>query len=562
MSERESEKTHPAPGEAGTKADPEEGTKGDSVAFAGRLREFVNAVMEYNISLPVFEEDPAGKYATTPLPLLKLDAPLASISRLLRFFGPRLLNENLNCLLVSLADDATVTAISLFLEDEHGNYIKQIPVDADLLGGIPADWSNLERVYDQLKNSLTQAMGMEVGFLLLVRPPLVAKLAQIEAQLPKYPDILHVIDILARTFHEVVKNGALQYYPRLKVVDLLEKLTGYYGKTAIHAGAELLKQTLPEFDVLVSLLADDWALGARLVSKNTTTRLSFLDARKIDAISPRTLEELPGAVREAFEIETQFEKLKTFSVTLRAAPLASFLEELADSTFPPSAERSLLLASKVLFGYRSFEALWNIAPYPLSQNAAVRFLLRVLGFNFNIKKISYWAFPILLYEYAGFFVGKTERFALVYCDQAKGAPLIDPRGFGLTLQDGFLRDVTPLPEAVTEAAHLTAMEYKQHGYNHLCKQLKADLLAAGTFVNRVIVVQRAVARRVVKNVLFDINSTSPFRWFRLVGTIRRLKNSKKFASYPVNPLFLKFTDTGSVKQGKQLLKLLVDKHEF
>ncbi|MHA1731233.1 MAG: hypothetical protein ACTSU5_04785 [Promethearchaeota archaeon] len=531
--------------------------------WKSRVSPFWEALYEYNMNQDSEEalEEFSGK--TVEVPFLGVKAPVSSVSKLLQFFGPRLLNENLNSLKVVLGDNGkSVESIDLVLEDGHGNFIKGIPVDEELLGTIPAEWEDLEANYDTLKTQLNESMGVEIGFIAVYHKEFYKGLMDTIVTGDEKRTIPALVKGMARLLEEVFKNGWFRYFPRLKIVDFVERLTGYYGADAITNLLSISAGNLPDFNMPLTIYDESWVVGLNFTKMGKKFEVEFIPDQAFDGLDLNRFRSIPKWVRKKNVHRMGGGGIKTWSVCVKNGVITDLLGDLADSKIPLTPERGNLLLSKLLFTYSRFEKDWNISPYPTSQHPLVRMFMRGLGFNFNIKKVAYWSFPEIASELFGFFLGRQGRMALIFTDGDQKAPLAGFKGYFLEYQSGTFRNLERLPEMFLEKVKLPVGEFKAKGYSSYAAQVFKHLNAVGHCINRVAIVKRNLVKRLLKNVIFDINSSRPIRLFKLLGTVKRIKNKKQFALYPTSPLYLSIQSTGSTSLVKNFLNLLVDIHEF
>ena len=71
------------------------------------------------------------------------------------------------------------------------------------------------------------------------------------------------------------------------------------------------------------------------------------------------------------------------------------------------------LFQKILFRFRDYENHWYISPKPSIYNTLQRFLLRLVGYNINLRKISHWAIPGLFFTLFTSFFGLNSKILII-----------------------------------------------------------------------------------------------------------------------------------------------------
>ncbi|TFG22327.1 MAG: hypothetical protein EU532_14500, partial [Promethearchaeota archaeon] len=78
---------------------------------------------------------------------------------------------------------------------------------------------------------------------------------------------------------------------------------------------------------------------------------------------------------------------------LNLSHLTRFLLDLIEHEIPIAKEELKLIFQKLLYGMRSVQREWDITPKPKFYYVIVRWILRLMGFNLNLRKLSHWNIP-------------------------------------------------------------------------------------------------------------------------------------------------------------------------
>ncbi len=238
--------------------------------------------------------------------------------------------------------------------------------------------------------------------------------------------------------------------------------------------------------------------------------------------------------------------------------LLSLVSDFIELSAPLKKGNIQFLLQKVLFGYRSFENHWDMIPRPKIYNTLIRFLIRLFGLNLNLKKISHWAIPDLIFNYIDFYIGLNSRILLIITDQERYKS-------GKTSQERIFK---------TSCKHILLLKFEESTLHHIKTISKEDLFLGMYnsiesikerttkkfgYTSAIIVIDKSLLQSMVK---FFISDNSKFSLFPRFKTLKMFKNDKYFRMYPEFPFYTLIKKKRTIALIKLLLPILIDKHEF
>jgi len=128
-------------------------------------------------------------------------------------------------------------------------------------------------------------------------------------------------------------------------------------------------------------------------------------------------------------------------VSLNQDHLISFFLDLFDLEIPIKKENFKLILQKFIYGIRSFEIHWNIVPRPRIYNTLIRFLVRLLGININLKKLSHWAIPDMIFSLIDTYFGLNSNILLLIVNKNR---IFTKRSLLLEIENSSLREINPI----------------------------------------------------------------------------------------------------------------------
>ncbi|MCK4238323.1 MAG: hypothetical protein KAX33_04315, partial [Candidatus Lokiarchaeota archaeon] len=220
--------------------------------------------------------------------------------------------------------------------------------------------------------------------------------------------------------------------------------------------------------------------------------------------------------------------------------------DLIESDFPFEQGRFSLLLQKLLYAYKSYEINWHSYPRPIIYNFFIKFFSRLVGYNVNLKKLSYWAIPELICNIHNSLLGLSNKIIIIFTNlessnkgksnkQVSNAYLIETF-------NGKLKKISLLDKSdVISGNQLNSLS-----------DIRNRLSSKIGYISSVINIDKSLLKLVVQNFFLNLNRFNPFA--KLI-TIRKFQNQNYFNIYPKNTLVQKL-------KIKNLLPILIDKYEF
>ncbi|MHA2181227.1 MAG: hypothetical protein ACXAAH_07370, partial [Promethearchaeota archaeon] len=254
------------------------------------------------------------------------------------------------------------------------------------------------------------------------------------------------------------------------------------------------------------------------------------------------------------------QQLKTDKVYyLNQIDIILLLTELINFPVKAKEENLSLLFQKILFGYRSFENHWYIKPTPIVYNNLLRFLIRLFGFNLNLRKISYWSVPEIIFNIIRNNLGLNSKILIIISDITNFKKLN-------------FSNFTYLEKT---AKYMFILEFENKTLVHLHSVQKEDLIMEEGFeslesirlkfsdkygyLSNIIILDKLLLQNLVDNFMFEHSKIAP----RLkIRTLKMFKKSRFFYMFPELPPFKLIKKKGIIPLIKLLLPILIDKHEF
>jgi len=230
----------------------------------------------------------------------------------------------------------------------------------------------------------------------------------------------------------------------------------------------------------------------------------------------------------------------------------SFISDLIESDFPFEQDRLSLLIQKLLYAYKSYDIKWFSYPTPISYNFFVRFFSRLVGFNINLKKISYWAIPGFFTSAQNSLMGLYNKIIMIFTDKTLiQKNLKESRDF---LTESYISAylIESLNGKIILIQKLDKGNVLKEDQFNTLQEIRERLSLKFGYISYVISIDKTLISMIINNFFLNLNRFNPFA---KLMTLRKLKNRYYLNFYPKSSVYQKV-------KVRKLLPILIDKHEF
>jgi hypothetical protein len=348
----------------------------------------------------------------------------------------------------------------------------------------------------------------------------------------------HLIDLIQK----LIKENLIVIYPEPNLVQFLKNIFLLIGDLKFSNFFNLFFEILPNFNQTIVFHSNNliFTLNTQKIARKQNKPELLLTLKRSDNENfpmdfDLNKEEL-SQIRKVFKSDNV--------LSLRFEPLINYMLELSELRIPLEKKRIELLLQKLLYAVKSLGIHWNIIPRPKIYNTIFRFLIRLIGFNLNPMKISYWAIPGFISNMVDTYLGLNYRITLIIADKEKPLSIMM-----LGFQDSSLIEIKSIQQKeiiVTENISTLSSAWNniniKYGFNVLI--VKIDI---------------KIIEKIFETFVFRLNKLNIFTLYSLM---RMLKQSKYLEIYPELPPFQLIKKKNSFSLIKLLLNVLIDKYEF
>jgi hypothetical protein len=217
------------------------------------------------------------------------------------------------------------------------------------------------------------------------------------------------------------------------------------------------------------------------------------------------------------------------------------------------------IIQKILFGYRSYENHWYMNPKPILYNNLIRFLLRLLGLNLNLKKFSHWALPEFISALLSSHFGLNSKIILIFTNVAKhkNLRLNSTEYIGKVAKQIFLleienRTITNIEKVKKEKLTITEK-------TDSLESIRSKMSEEFGFISNIIILDKLLLQNFIKILVFEHSKFAPLRKIKM---LKMFKDQRYFYIFPELPLYKLLQKKRPISFLKLILPILIDKHEF
>ena len=356
------------------------------------------------------------------------------------------------------------------------------------------------------------------------------------------------------SFQELFEKRLFYIYPKPNIYKFFEEGIKLLNKIKITTILQIINEIFLEFNTAFVLKSEKFSLILNFIKeqpKNNDSEITF----NIYTFEDLAININKLSIEESLHIIQR--KLNTNNVYfLSQNSLLNLLSAFFELDIPIEQDRFKLLLQKLLFGFRSFENTWYMIPRPKVYNSLNRFLVRLLGFNINFKKLSHWAIPDLFFNLFDSYFGLNYRLLLIFTSLTKNnmkkADYINhafENALLMEVENKRLVSITPIDKT----------EFMLDNIINKLDTIHANISAKYGYISAVMNMDKSLLNRIIGS--FGIK-LSKYRPFSKSGAYKMLKKEQYFNIYPELPPYKLIKQSGMISLLKIILPIIIDKHEF
>ncbi len=472
---------------------------------------------------------------------------------------PKFINDQQNILdIVISKEDKKNKVLGLYLYETkkagiHGAF-KSLP--GDLIRSKYIDIERLDNFFDTLQTAIVKETGIRISSIRIFKKEaidLINKYCEGVRTLSLQDFLTQILDLIQTLF----ERNLFLIYPKPVFQNFFVGIGELLKKIRFNTLFNFVESILPELKI--SFLIESTSLNVIFFlqkkilksGKSDLTLKIFTPYELGIEIDNLDLKNRLNLIQEKLQVEKiYYFKLSNFIY------LISNLFELC---IPINKDNIELLMQKILFGYRSFEKHWDMAPRPMIYNTFVRFLIRLFGFNFNLRKLSHWAIPDLIFSFINFYFGLNCKILLLITDAKNHKkPKSNKQNYlKIITKDVFLLEIEK--NTLTRIELINKNNIFSGNDSNSLNWIKVKASEKFGFISSVIMLDKMLLQNAIKSLFFNHFKLAPFSKMKL---LKMMKKQEYFRIYPEIPPYQLIKKKRIISTIKLILPIMIDKHEF
>jgi len=506
-------------------------------------------ILKFNSNVSLVE-DPRELKESVRIPITPIEIDAFLLYYLFNLLYPRFVNDQQNILDIIVSDfelENIVFGLYLYETTKPGIHsaIKELPKDSIKVKQEELD--DREKLFNKLQSFILKEHGIKISCMRLIRKRGVDLINSHCGNLNKftiYEFIVSILDLI----HISLERNLFSIYPEPNFLRFFKNCITFLNGLRLSNLFAFFESLLPSFNTLIIMNSTHLPIALKIKKINNKSYFPEMDIKlKLLESEKYNLNSKP-LIPDFKLIQSDFNVDKI--VNIDQNPFLLFLSELFEAEIPPNREKLKLLFQKVLYGIRSYDLNWRMFPRPKINNILLRFLIRLLGINLNLKKLSHWAIPDFLFDLGATYIGLNANFLLVLTDKNRNnSKQTSTKLILFRIENGSIKKL----DYINNQEIITKIKQQS------LESVRLILSEQFGFISNVLMVDKHLIKTILNAFLIDFHKISIFT---LLKVIKLLKNPRYFQLYPEIPPYTLLKKKSGISFLKNLLSIVIDKHEF
>ncbi|MFW9971870.1 MAG: hypothetical protein ACFFDF_16905 [Candidatus Odinarchaeota archaeon] len=514
-------------------------------------------ILGFNANRDILEDPKrVEEYLRIPFSPIPINANL--LYQFFELLYPRFINDQQNILDIIISDDVKknmVQRLYLYKTKKAGIHesIELLPYDIIRIKSL--EHEKLDELFDKVQKAIIKEKNVRISSIRLFRKECI-ELMNNYCENIKSVSIYEFLNRILDLLQKIINQDLVIIYPEPIVIHFLRNCLKLLNNIQLQNLFTIIEEVFPEFNLSLLMDGSDIKVIIHLQKKflksgRTDLTLKFLTIEELGVnLNNSNLKDNLKLIQKRLNTENTY--------YVNQNDVISFISDLFELLLPLKKDNILFLLQKVLFAYRSYENNWDMVPRPKIYNTLIRFMVRLFGFNLNLKKLSHWAIPEFISNYVDFYLGLNSKVLFIITDQeqnkyGKKTPNTIYKNscryiFLLSFEESTLMSIIKI-----DKEHLFSGTYNS------INSIKEIISEKYGYTSAVIVFDKFLIQNIIR--YFFIRHWK-FNLFSKLKTLKMLKNNKFFMIYPEFPFYKLIKQKKTIALIKLLLPILIDKHEF
>ena len=456
----------------------------------------------------------------------------------LRFY-PLFINTQINEIDIVISDyDIDNIVLEIYLHESKIAGIfentKKLPVET--LKFNQNDLNDMGALYSKIESIVLDKFKIKITSVRIYKKRVIDLINTHCSNLETY-DFLQAFLSLIEISQKCMDDKLLLIYPEPK---LFQFMNGFFDIFDINLSKLIDKMTglIKELDL--NIIFDDEDLSF----------ISHIYKKENGAIDVELLQFKENITYQ--NIDKVYEELRTKNLYyLNLSHLTQFFLDLIEHEIPLTKEEFKLLIQKLLYGIRSIQKEWDIVPKPKFYYTIIRWILRLMGFNLNLRKLSHWNIPEFFINLLISRVGLNSSLILILTNSQQSEKFHESIKYivKLEINNGEINHISPINKEKIITESLEDL-----------KDLRLSLIKnTGEYTDLIVKIDQFLVQEIINKCMIKFHKLSLLSLYKI---LRKFKKSAYFDVFPEFPEYLLLKKKRFTSFLKICLAVLIDRHEF
>ena len=484
-----------------------------------------------------------------PLTPIQIDAFL--LYNLFAILYPQFINEQHNILDIIVSDfdiDNIVFGVYLYKTNKPGVHETVELLPNDLVGIKQENLEDIKVIFNKFQSSILKDHGVKVNSIRIIKK---RGLDLINSHYEKFSNSTN-LDIF-RSFLDLIQTSLtgklIAMYPEPNILKFLRDNLGLLEDIRLSSIFAFIEDLIPSFNVLVAAASNQLSFGMNLkkiesnkINSDIEVKIFPIEREDYDLNSYGLLTDIKLA-QQTFMVEN------IYNINLNV--ILKFFSELFENDIPFDKGILRLFFQKFLYGIRGHDLHWKMYPKPKTFNPLIRFLIRLLGIDLNLQKLSHWAIPDYIFGLFDTFVGLNAKILLIITSDKKNNDNNSqtPITILLEIENGSLTKVKNIPDN----QQLSGVDHES------LDSIRFAYSERFGFITNILILNKNLIETILNTFIFKFHKIS---LFSILKVLKMLKKPQIFQIYPEIPPYSLLKRKNSFVFLKDFLKIAIDKHNF
>ena len=513
-------------------------------------------ILEFNSNVEILEDSDL-KAENVRIPLTPIESKSNIVYYLFELLYPKFINDQQNILDIIISNEGN-EVLKLILYKTKVVGIHETPqtlpnniIDFQLKYVETLD--DFDEQFSRIQTDLISKTGIRFSSVRIFKEGAIDKINKYCQNIEKV-SFFEFLNNFFDLFQELFEKRLFYIYPKPNIYKFFEEGIKLLNEIKLTTILQFLNEIFLEFNTAFVLKSDKFSLILNFIKeqpRNNDSEITFnLYTFEDLAININNL-----SIEESLHIIQR--KLNTKNVYfLSQNSLLNLLSNLFELDMPIKQDEFKLLLQKFLYGFRSFENTWYMIPRPKIYNGLNRFLVRLLGFNINFKKLSHWAIPELFFNLFDSYFELNYKLLLIFTSLTK-TTMKKADYLNYSFENALLMKIEN--KRLVSITPISKEEFMLDNIINKLDTIHANISAKNGYVSAVMNIDKSLLNSIIGS--FGIK-LSKYRPFSKSKAFKMLKKEQYFNIYPELPPFKLVKQSGMISLLKIILPIVIDKHEF